>query len=213
MLKRHGGRADGFTLLEMVVTMGIFAILVAVGVPGMRTWVSNVKVRAVADTLQNGLRLAQSESLRRSRQVVFSLTSSSTPQNGFTAAVGGGNWAVNTIPSMTDGSDAGTPSFVDSGVLTTSANVQITPVPSQASICFNSAGRLTPNGTSGVTNITGGATCAYPPTPANHTAPMQLYNITLSGADHPLQVQVSLGGQVHLCDPSKTLSATNPDGC
>jgi hypothetical protein len=26
-------------------------------------------------------------------------------------------------------------------------------------------------------------------------------------------VQLSLAGQVHMCDPSKTLSNANPDGC
>jgi prepilin-type N-terminal cleavage/methylation domain-containing protein len=49
MLMHSSRRASGFTMIEMAVTMMIFAILVAVGVPVMGTWVKNNKVRAVSD--------------------------------------------------------------------------------------------------------------------------------------------------------------------
>jgi type IV fimbrial biogenesis protein FimT len=207
VLTQRANRASGFTLLEMIVTIAIFGILVALGVPAMRTWISNVKVRAVADALQNGVRLAQSEALRRSRQVVFSLTNSTNPQAGFTAVANGNYWSINTVPAMLDGTE--TSAFVGSGVLSsTSSGVTITA--SQAAICFNSAGRLVANSSSSVTNITGGTTgCTMP----SGTPPSFTYQIQLTGADHPLNVQVALGGQVHLCDPSQTLSGTNTYGC
>jgi type IV fimbrial biogenesis protein FimT len=191
----------------MVVTIAIFSILVALGVPAMRTWVSNIKVRTVADALQNGLRLAQTESLRRSRQVVFSLTNTTNPQAGFTAVANGNYWSVNTVPAMLDGTE--TSAFVGSGVLTsTSSGVTITAP--QAAICFNSAGRLVGNSTTSVTTITGGIACSIPTT---GTPPRFTYVIANTGADHPLWVEVALGGQVHLCDPSQTLSSTNTYGC
>jgi type IV fimbrial biogenesis protein FimT len=74
-------------MIEMMVTILIFSILMTLGVPAMRAWVSNVKVRSVADALQNGVRLAQTESLRRSRQVVFSLTTTLPTANGVFAPV------------------------------------------------------------------------------------------------------------------------------
>jgi type IV fimbrial biogenesis protein FimT len=197
----------GFTLIEMVVSIAIFAILTAVGVPTMRTWIANTKVRAVTDALQNGLRLAQTESLRRSRQVVFSLTNSTTPTSIPLPAVANGiGWAVYTVPSMTDGSEA--PLFIQSGVLaSTSSNVTITGV---AAVCFNSVGRLVTNSSANITSITGGATCAQPTT---GTPPVQIYNIAGGGANRPLQVNVGLGGRLHMCDPNLTLSATHPEGC
>jgi type IV fimbrial biogenesis protein FimT len=199
--------STGFTLIEMAVTMAIFAILVALTVPSMRTWMANARVRSVADALQNGIRLAQAESLRRSRQVVFALTNNSAPQAGtFTAADNGSYWAIMTVPAMTDGSEANAASrFVQSGVLSTT--VQVT---GPGAICFNSVGRLVANNAPGVT----GATCTAPTsTPRAGAPPMDVYNVTVTNADHPLQVQVSLGGQVHMCDPSQTLSSTNPYGC
>lgn len=200
MLKARSG-ASGFTLVEVIVTLMIFALLFAAAVPSMNRWISNVKVRTVADTLQNGVRLAQAESLRRSRQVVFSLTNSTSPQTSLTAAANGSNWSVNTIPSMTDGSE--TAAFVESGVLAATApGVTIT---GPAAICFNSVGRLVANAATGVA----GASCSLP----TNAPPVQSYRVSLPSADRPLQVNVALGGQVHLCDPNKTLSSTNPDGC
>jgi len=197
----------------MVVAIAIFAILVALTVPAMQVWIANTKVRAVADALQNGVRLAQAESLRRSRQVVFALTTNAAPQGGFTAANNGTYWAIQTIPAMTDNSEGYT--VVSTGVLTSAgSNVTIT---GQAAICFNSMGRLVAN-TSTATGV--GAACTVPTAGVNSsTVPTLNYviNLTKAGgaplADHPLQVEVALGGQVHLCDPTTTLSNTNPYGC
>jgi type IV fimbrial biogenesis protein FimT len=202
VLSRPRHRSGGFTFIEVLVAMTIFAVLVTLGIPAMRSWVSDTKVRAVADALQNGIRLSQAEALRRSRQVVFSLTNSNTPSTGtFSASANGNYWAIMTVPLMTDGTE--TPTFVESGVLTSAgSNVQIT---GPAEICFNSAGRLVANPAPGV----GGGACTLP---ANNP-PVYSYVVTLTGADHPMQVNLTLGGQTHLCDPTQTLSATNPYGC
>lgn len=185
--------------------MTIFALLVALTVPAMRTWVANTRVRAAADSMQNGVRLAQTEALRRSRQVVFALTSSTTPQTlGFTASATGTNWAVQTIPAMLDGSDPA--AIVGSGSLAPAGTLTISSGP--AAICFNSVGRLVAQAN---TNVTG-ATCTTPTTTVNN-APTVVYQFTTAGADRPLRLQISLGGQMHLCDPSQTLAASNPYGC
>jgi type IV fimbrial biogenesis protein FimT len=201
---RRVKRVAGFTLLEMIVAITIFGILVAVTVPTMRTWISNSKVRAVADNLQTGLRLAQAESLRRSRQVVFALTNSTTPQNGaFTAVANGTNWAIMVVPAMAGAFEANPANmFVESGSLSVaSGNIQVT---GPAEVCFNSVGRLVANNTTGVA----GANCAVPGN--------LIYKVQIAGADpalRALQVMVSVGGQVHMCDPQQTLSNTNPYGC
>lgn len=203
---RNPRRASGFTMIEMAVTMTIFAILVAVGVPTMSTWIKNTKVRTVADALQSGLRIAQAESLRRSRQVVFALTNSTTPTAIPLPAVADGlSWAIWTIPSM-----AGeTPTFIQSGELSSaSANVTVTSN-GVAALCFNSMGRLTNNAGANVVAITGGAGCVQPA----GAPPLQQFNITTPGADRPMQVNLSLGGQVHMCDPQIALSPTHPEGC
>ncbi len=206
-MTRRLAMAKGFTMIELMVTIAIFSILIALGVPAMRTWVSNVKVRSVADALQNGVRLAQTESLRRSRQVVFSLTTTLPTANGvfapITAAANGSFWSVNVVPALT--SDAATDTFtefVQGGALGAATGSVVVTGP--AAICFNSAGRLVANPTTGV-----GSACTLPV----NSPPMWNYNVSVTGADHPLRVQVTLGGKVRLCDPSQTLSTTNTYGC
>lgn len=196
-------------MIEMAVTMTIFAILVALGVPAMNTWIRNNKIRTVSDSLQNGLRLAQAESLRRSRQVVFSLTNSTTPTViPLPAVVDGASWAIYAIPSMTDGSEL--PTFIQSGVLSNaSANVTVNSN-GVAALCFNSMGRLVANAGANVTAVTGGANCVQP---TAGVPPVQQFNITTPGGDRPLQVNLGLGGEVHMCDPNVTLSDAHPEGC
>lgn len=197
-------------MIEMIVTLTIFSILVALTVPTMKDWIANTKVRAVADTLQNGIRLAQSESLRRSRQVVFALTNSTTPQSAFTAGTlaanaNGSGWVIVTVPAMVDGSE--NPVLVGSGVLT-SAGTTVAITGGPTAVCFNSVGRLVTNATSATSTGVTGAACT---SAATGTPPKYTYQVATGG--HSMDVQLALGGQVHLCDPNQTLSSTNPYGC
>ncbi|HEX3915303.1 MAG TPA: GspH/FimT family pseudopilin [Steroidobacteraceae bacterium] len=202
-------RATGFTMIEMIVTMTIFAILVAIGVPTMSTWIRNNKVRTVADALQTGLRAAQAESLRRSRQVVFSLTDSTTPTAiPLPASVTGKSWAIWTVPSM-----AGeTPAFVQSGILS-NASTAVQVVTTASTVCFNSMGRLVNNAGANVVAITGGDDCVQPTTAVPGTPAVQTFTISIPGGDRPLQVNLGLGGQVHMCDPGVPISDSHPEGC
>lgn len=203
MNRPHGAlTSTGFTLIELLVTITLLSILTALAMPSMTAWVRNNNVRTVGDSLQNGLRLAQAEAVRRSRQVAFSLTDSASPEAGANvgAVANGTNWSINALPSMSAGE---TSAFVQSGVLANAgAGVLIN---GPAAICFNSVGRLVQNTLPQVTDVTGGATCSVAAPP--------VYDITLTGADRPLRVVVALGGQVRMCDPNKTLSPANPDGC
>jgi type IV fimbrial biogenesis protein FimT len=211
MLMLRSRRVLGFTMIEMAVTMSVFAILVALGVPAMTTWIRNNKVRTVTDSLQTGLRLAQAESLRRSRQVVFALTNSTAPTViPLPAVAGGTSWAIWTVPSMTNAADE-TPTFIQSGVLSNaSTTVQVASTNNVSTVCFNSMGRLVNNASANVIAITGGDTCVQPTVGA---PPVLKFNITLTGADRPLQINLGLGGQVHMCDPAVVISDAHPEGC
>lgn len=202
------GAVRGFTLVELLVTITLLAILLSVALPSLSAWVRSAKTRTVAESLVNGLRSAQAAAVQTNRQVVFSLTNEQ-PAKTSTAVANGRNWVVRTVPLP--GEDA---EFVSGGSLGATADgVAITGV---ASICFNSLGRPVANAAPGTTlKASGGVTvsagtCALPDVASPTT-----YNIAQASPkddDRTLRVTVNLGGQVRMCDPARTLAAS-PDGC
>ncbi len=190
-------RPRGFTLVELVVTIALLAVLLGLAAPSFTTWTRNTQVRTVSDALQNGARLAQTEALRRSRQVVFFLTNDSACGTGTAPAANGAFWAIRTVP-LTSGDTA---EVVQCGNLSDRAGgVDIS---GPTAICFNSMGRQVANASPGI----GSTACTLA------SAGVSTYNVSGARADRALRVLVSLGGQVRQCDPARTLSSTNPDGC
>ncbi len=190
-------RSGGFTLVELMVTVVLLSLLLGLAAPNFRVWVRNAQVRTVSDALQNGMRLAQSAALQRSRQVVFLLTDDDACTNTITAAANGVNWSIRTVP-LTAGEAS---VVVQCGVLSDVASGVAVNGP--AAVCFNSMGRQTENTNTGVT----GGNCSLA------VSGVSTYNITANGAERPLRVLLTLGGQARLCDPARTLSDSAPDGC
>lgn len=199
-----GAQRRGFTLVELLVTISVFAFLMLLAAPSFTSWIQDAQVRTAAESLQNGLRVAQAEAARRHRQVALVLTNSA-PAQGVTAQANGKNWLVTAIAN-TAANEAytnlpPTPSLmVQSGSLGAVApNAQIT---GQAAVCFSSLGRLT-------TLNDGTYNCTIP---ATGTVTYAVTNSKSSTA-RALNVTVGLGGSIRVCDPSKSLSQGSPDAC
>lgn len=188
-----------------MVAIVLLAILVKLALPSFTAWINNTKVRTVAESLQAGIRLAQTEAVRQNRSVILAFTNGTPgPSTPITAAANGNRWSIQTLAQF-GGADG---SFVQGGSLTdVAAGVSITGV---SALCFNSNGRLTTATSSTVQGNTtpqiSGATCS--PSDATFTIDRP------SAADRPLRVMVSASGKVRMCDPKRpTLSDTSPDGC
>ena len=187
--------AQGFSLVELIITMAVAAVLLTISTISFAGWIANAKVRTVAEVLQNALRLAQTEALKRSRQTAFLLTAGA-PTLGATPSATGTNWVVQVLPIVS----AEPPAYVQGGNLREqSSGVIITATAAQ--ICFNSAGRLVTNLQTGT-----GTDCMAP-------ASDLLYTISKAGADRDLKIKLSPAGKIRMCDAAKILSVANPDGC
>ena len=64
-----GGVASGFTLVELMVTLAVAAILMALAVPSFTSVINGNRLTSTANELVSSLQLARSEALRRNTQV------------------------------------------------------------------------------------------------------------------------------------------------
>lgn len=176
--------SNGFSLIEMMIVVAILAIVAAIAAPAFEAWIANTRTRSMAEAIQNGLRLAQGEAVKRGVQVQFVLTNSAPITKNVAASSTGQNWVIQT---MQRANPATTDEFVQGASLANVGN-NSTVVASAATVTFNSFGR--------VENPVGGVS----------------YDLSTTNGDRPLRVEVSNSGAVRMCDPEFN-GTGNPLGC
>lgn len=195
-------RFRGFTLIELVIVLAIVGILFGYAMPIFNTAITRAHMRSTAEALQNALRIAQEEAIRRNRQVVFALTNTSPAVLNSPAIANGKYWFSQSLKIFA--SEAAAESYFLNSDTTAAANGASMTGP--AAICFNSVGRMvsTPAGSTGV-----GSSCG---TPADAATPVA-YEVKI-GTQPALRVEIFLGGRIRMCDTAKpAISALSPDGC
>jgi type IV fimbrial biogenesis protein FimT len=198
----------GFTLIELMVTLTLFALLLMLAVPSFTEWVRNNQIRSTAESLQNGLRAAKGRATNLNRQVVF-VTTNAAPGLNALGAANGLNWYVQFVP-RTAGAvvNEDTSDFYIEGGNFASGVSGITITGGPASICFNSVGRLVNNATPSTSpNI---PACVVPAGGANIVFAVSRTG-AVAGKDRPLSIVVSPAGQIRMCDPARP--AGSPDAC
>jgi type IV fimbrial biogenesis protein FimT len=175
----------GFTLVELMTGLAIFALLLMLALPSFSIMLNNQRLRAQAESVANGLQNARAEAVKRNAQVEFVTTDDNagiaaqvatiapvTP----TTAPAGQNWLVRVMTSP------GNYDYIEGKNATSSAIMAST----VSSIMFRGLGQTTLANTVTyqITNPAGGA-CA--------PGPMRCLNVT-----------VTPGGQIRMCDPSIT---------
>jgi type IV fimbrial biogenesis protein FimT len=74
---------DGFTVIEILVTVALIAILTVMAIPVFQHWVQNAQIRNGAEGILNGLQQARTEAVRRNAKIEFVLVN----QTGWTIAL------------------------------------------------------------------------------------------------------------------------------
>ena len=79
LLKRQTN-SSGFTLIELMVTIAVLAIIVSIAAPNISTQLANQRVKSTAATLANALKEAKVESIIRRQNVTVVYNNTSTPK-------------------------------------------------------------------------------------------------------------------------------------
>jgi type IV fimbrial biogenesis protein FimT len=60
-------RQSGFSLIEIMISILVLAILLFTAVPTFSTWIQNTQIRTASEGLVNGLQAARNEAIRRNQ--------------------------------------------------------------------------------------------------------------------------------------------------
>lgn len=165
-------RVRGLTLIEMVVVLMLLGIVIFMALPSYNRWIANTQVRTAAESVQNGLRLAASEAVRRNVQVDFVRTLDPDPGLASVSNIAGMSWVVRSNPPAPEVAELidSKPAAEASRSAAVAANAAV--------VSFTGVGRL----------VSGSAlTCM---------------RFSTANGDRPLIVAVTTGGSVRMCDPA-----------
>lgn len=200
---RSRPRQGGFTLIEFAVALAVIGLLMAAVLPVAGDWLRSVRVRNVAESIQNGMQIARNEAVRRNRRVSFYLVSATDPKvldDSCALSGSGSSWVVSlsspagscsdepstsVAPMIVDkhaGGDGGDGVSVDAVQADGSAATTIT---------FNGFGQI-----------------------ANADA-IRSVDIDFDDCEgcRDLRIEISPTGSVRMCDPNVSTSGDDPRRC
>lgn len=188
-------RHKGFSLVELIVGLAVLALLIALGVPQYAAFTANARIRATTEGVTAGLNLARAEAVKRNARVEMVLTDDPPVEglvNSLTPSTSGTNWMVREwVPSSNsynfiEGKAGAEGSGRDeSGVIVTSSSTDA-----------SYDGRVTFTGF--------GAMAIGQPVTFQFTYPAAGACAAASGPLRCLNINVSPGGQIRVCDPKVT---------
>ncbi len=63
----------GFSLIELLVVIGIVGIITSIAIPAFDTMIQRNRLKAALQSVQDDLQLARTQAIKQSRNVVFSI--------------------------------------------------------------------------------------------------------------------------------------------
>lgn len=181
-------RPGGFSLIELMIAVVIFAFLILLAGPMYADFIANSRIRNAGEALLNGVRQTQAEAVRRNTPAWFVLD----------PAVGYKVYALNPDDGANDdGSDAAHPWPVTPFVFAEQGGADVSVSGGGlATVTFDGLGRIIPN--------------------ADATASLTQIDITSTKVSNPRNLRVvvqALGGSggTKLCD--RAMPSTDPAGC
>lgn len=203
----------GFTLIELMVAVAIFALLLTLGSRAFTAWIQNQQIRTGAESVLNGMQLARGEAVKRNASAMFVLCD-------LAAGKTGSSWDVLVAASATAAAQACGPDLAGTGWErvqqrsgqegSRNAVVATTGAPAVNAVAFNGFGRVVTLATLPLS----ANPIVQPITQVDVSNPVlgACETVALPGA-RCLSITVGAGGNLRMCDPSPNLVATDPRHC
>jgi type IV fimbrial biogenesis protein FimT len=173
----------GFTLVELMVTVGVFVILGSLALPSFQEMVQNSKTRNAAESIHTGLQIARSEAVKRNTNVQFDFRGSNSA------------WTVCTSPTTAGACpSADNATTIQSRAVGegSSTDIEIAATPAGPYVYSSLGVMVSPVPTSGLVKLD------------------VKNNANTSGRN--LRVEIGTGGSIKVCDPQLT-DANDPRKC
>ena len=188
----------GFNLIEVLVTLAVLGILIALGAPSLAEWLQTQQIRAATEAVLNGMQVARGEAIRRNLAVQMVLE---PPTSGWTICEA----TVEPCDSTTLTTDA-TLVIQSRSPDEGTSNANVTPVAADlvttaVAVTFSPLGSV-------VTNFNASPTLARADVLNSRSA-----CIADGGPMRCLRVVVTGGGSVRMCDPTPGIVSPDPRAC
>ena len=80
VVQKLGMTSSGFTLIELMVTIAVLAIIVGIAAPSISTQLANQRVKSTVSTIESALKEAKAESIIRRQNISVIYNSASNPK-------------------------------------------------------------------------------------------------------------------------------------
>lgn len=214
-------KEDGLSLIELMVTIAIMAILAMLAAPSYTNYLNNQAIRNVGESLVTGLQVARGEAIRSNATTVFQVVDNLTNTCKLDAA--GRYWVVSHCSATAAcGRDinkqVAPPTNCPAGVVILAKgsfdvdNKVDVDISNSSALCYSALGRVNSTASNCPQNTLN---------PAAETGGNLAFNIThnddackaAGGGVRCLRVTIGLGGQSRLCDPDSGLPTNDPRRC
>ncbi|WP_280817503.1 GspH/FimT family pseudopilin [Variovorax sp. TBS-050B] len=185
----------GLTIIELVVTIAVLALILALAMPSIGTWMDNTRIRNTTEALQNGLLAARTEAIRRNQNVSFflvTLNDAGTMDNTCALSTESGSWVISV--SSPAGKCASAPSTTDAPMIVDRRTVRdggggVKVTADNSMVTFNSFGRVVSAAGASLTQV-------------------EVTGVKDGTHYRNLRVNVTPSGAVRMCDPNVPSTAT-----
>jgi type IV fimbrial biogenesis protein FimT len=115
----------GFTLMELMVTIAVAGVLVAVATPNLRTFLQNNRLSSAANDMLRSFQIARSEAIKRQQNVVVCASANPTLANPTCSYGAFSGWIVFQDSNFNWSADPGEPILERHAALDSSITVKV----------------------------------------------------------------------------------------